>query len=103
EDGIRDDLVTGVKTCALPIFGGRRRPRSDRGDGAEEPRARRRQALDPARMTVAAWICLLFPLAGALAITLAGTRISRRAAGYVRSEERRVGNRWRSLGVGGLV
>ena len=34
-------------------------------------------------MTVAAWICLLFPLAGALAITLAGTRISRRVAGYV--------------------
>src|SRR5207244_5916783 len=22
EDGIRDDLVTGVQTCALPIFGG---------------------------------------------------------------------------------
>jgi NADH-quinone oxidoreductase subunit L len=34
-------------------------------------------------MIVAGWICLLFPLAGALAITLAGTRISRRAAGYV--------------------
>src|SRR5258708_19659642 len=24
EDGIRDDLVTGVQTCALPIFGVRR-------------------------------------------------------------------------------
>src|SRR5258708_8138780 len=23
EDGIRDDLVTGVQTCALPIYGGR--------------------------------------------------------------------------------
>src|SRR5207244_10057453 len=23
EDGIRDDLVTGVQTCALPIFGSR--------------------------------------------------------------------------------
>jgi NADH-quinone oxidoreductase subunit L len=34
-------------------------------------------------MTAAAWTCLLLPLAGALAITLAGTRISRRAAGYV--------------------
>src|SRR5207244_6868841 len=22
EDGIRDDLVTGVQTCALPIYGG---------------------------------------------------------------------------------
>jgi NADH-quinone oxidoreductase subunit L len=31
----------------------------------------------------AAWVCLLSPLAGALLITLAGTRISRRAAGYL--------------------
>jgi NADH-quinone oxidoreductase subunit L len=31
----------------------------------------------------AAWICLLLPLASAVAITLAGTRISRRVAGYV--------------------
>ncbi|HVM18039.1 MAG TPA: NADH-quinone oxidoreductase subunit L [Gaiellaceae bacterium] len=34
-------------------------------------------------MAVGAWICLLAPLAGALLITLAGTRISRRAAGLV--------------------
>ncbi|MDQ4030029.1 MAG: NADH-quinone oxidoreductase subunit L, partial [Actinomycetota bacterium] len=34
-------------------------------------------------MTAAAWVCLFSPLAGALAITLAGTRISRRAAGYL--------------------
>ncbi len=34
-------------------------------------------------MTVGAWICLLSPLAGALLITLAGTRISRRTAGYL--------------------
>src|SRR5207244_6468096 len=32
EDGIRDDLVTGVQTCALPISGG--------GDGAERVRMR---------------------------------------------------------------
>ena len=30
-----------------------------------------------------AWVCLLSPLVGALAITLAGTRISRRAAGLI--------------------
>src|SRR2546425_3784473 len=35
EDGIRDKLVTGVQTCALPIY--RRRPRHARGGG---PRAR---------------------------------------------------------------
>jgi NADH-quinone oxidoreductase subunit L len=32
---------------------------------------------------IAAWICLLLPLASALTITLGGTRISRRLAGYV--------------------
>src|SRR5947208_8924986 len=30
EDGIRDDLVTGVQTCALPICAARRRARSSR-------------------------------------------------------------------------
>jgi NADH-quinone oxidoreductase subunit L len=34
-------------------------------------------------MTTAAWICLLLPLGSTLAITLAGTLASRRAAGYV--------------------
>src|ERR1041385_1389148 len=34
-------------------------------------------------MTVAAWICLALPLAATAAITLAGTAISRRAAGYI--------------------
>ena len=34
-------------------------------------------------MIVAAWICLLAPLGAALAITLAGNRITRRGAGYL--------------------
>jgi NADH-quinone oxidoreductase subunit L len=34
-------------------------------------------------MIVAAWVCLFSPLAAAVAITLGGTRLSRRAAGYV--------------------
>src|SRR3954469_7844187 len=34
-------------------------------------------------MNAAAWTCLLLPLASAIAITLAGTRIPRRVAGYV--------------------
>ena len=34
-------------------------------------------------MVVGGWICLLSPLAGALLITLAGTSISRRAAGWI--------------------
>jgi NADH-quinone oxidoreductase subunit L len=36
-------------------------------------------------MTLASWICLAAPLAGALAITLLGTSISRRVAGYISS------------------
>jgi NADH:ubiquinone oxidoreductase subunit 5 (subunit L)/multisubunit Na+/H+ antiporter MnhA subunit len=34
-------------------------------------------------MNVAAWICLGLPLASVLTITAAGTRISRRGAGYL--------------------
>jgi hypothetical protein len=34
-------------------------------------------------MNAAAWTCLLLPLASAVAITLCGTRISRRMSGYV--------------------
>ena len=34
-------------------------------------------------MTAATWTCLLLPLASAIAITLAGTRISRRLAGWI--------------------
>jgi NADH-quinone oxidoreductase subunit L len=34
-------------------------------------------------MTAAAWVCLALPLASTLAITLAGTHITRRTAGYV--------------------
>jgi NADH:ubiquinone oxidoreductase subunit 5 (subunit L)/multisubunit Na+/H+ antiporter MnhA subunit len=34
-------------------------------------------------MNAAAWACLLLPLGSAVAITLCGTRISRRFAGYI--------------------
>ncbi|MBD0349353.1 MAG: NADH-quinone oxidoreductase subunit L, partial [Thermoleophilia bacterium] len=34
-------------------------------------------------MIAGAWVCLLAPLGGSIAITLAGTRISRRAAAYL--------------------
>src|SRR2546425_9828494 len=42
EDGIRDKLVTGVQTCALPIFSPRRwagRSRSKAAPGRERPSA----------------------------------------------------------------
>src|SRR5437764_1485030 len=34
-------------------------------------------------MRFAPWICLLLPLASTIAITIGGTRISRRLAGYI--------------------
>src|SRR2546422_4048063 len=34
-------------------------------------------------MKAATWVCLLLPLASAVAITFAGTKISRRVAGYI--------------------
>src|SRR3712207_7641992 len=39
EDGIRDIGVTGVQTCALPIwvYANRRGPPADRGPGRAEP------------------------------------------------------------------
>src|SRR3989441_7983994 len=83
EDGIRDKLVTGVQTCALPISGSlrlrvRRRPGwrgggdRSRGDGA-----------DPRRLP-----------RGARAARPAGPPDD--ASGGCRSEERRVGKECRS-------
>src|SRR5206468_7466773 len=85
EDGIRDLIVTGVQTCALPIsaapaFGGRgsvrdhpaARRRAHRGLRVRRARGARRQAAD----------------AAALAPHSAGH--------HARSEERRVGKECRS-------
>src|SRR5947208_16761530 len=66
EDGIRDDLVTGVQTCALPISGG------GRGTAIRFPRK-----VPGKRMAV--------PLPP-----------PEPAAPRIRSEERRVGKEWRS-------
>src|SRR5207247_7209343 len=85
EDGIRDPLVTGVQTCALPI----------------SPVARRRLAIlsfiSAARVSVisssnssAQWA-----VGGAAPAFPMGLRSLRNAAG-MRSEERRVGKEWRS-------
>src|SRR2546423_11849871 len=70
EDGIRDKLVTGVQTCALPI-------------SARELLVGR-QPVERARSSRAA------------SRSDARTRISRGPAGVKRSEERRVGKECRS-------
>src|SRR5256885_11898454 len=36
EDGIRDYKVTGVQTCALPIYGGERHGQEDEGQGRHQ-------------------------------------------------------------------
>src|SRR5205823_11795259 len=73
EDGIRDKLVTGVQTCALPIL---------RIAVVEELRSRRRPHAATAQLFARA------RLARRSAIGVAG--------GEERSEERRVGKEWRS-------
>src|SRR5205823_7026588 len=76
EDGIRDKLVTGVQTCALPIFqpdgpSASGRPSLPHADGVAADRAHPRQ----------------------------GRRVDRapdRDRRALRSEERRVGKEWRT-------
>src|SRR5207244_4879015 len=80
ESGIRDDLVTGVQTCALPIYDDRR--------GAAEP------AFDPSRAARRGHVSgqddhadgTREPVAAAPRLPL---RVPR--GGQTRSEERRVG------------
>src|SRR5258708_24609128 len=81
EDGIRDDLVTGVQTCALPIC-------ADRRLGAAQGRVGPRLLSRPA------------PKAKCYTFNQRGTRGTAPAAAgargnpaQIRSEERRVGKR----------
>ncbi len=65
---------------------GRRRPGADRRHVPATPSARRRPPENTARadgVIAAAWVCLLSPLAAALAITSAGRALPRRAAGWI--------------------
>src|SRR5205085_7118561 len=96
EDGIRDLTVTGVQTCALPIWPHHFVSRSDRA--VRRPRADRAAGALPCRVDAA---LAVLRVSGA---GRAGRRLCDAAAadhpGHVlaaaRSEERRVGN------VGGL-
>src|SRR5688500_20009147 len=86
EDGIRDYKVTGVQTCALPIWPGRAGSGSlDKSQGAGS------QGLS-------------VPVEGGADRASEPGVVERhhvRTAGVgVRSEERRVGREWRSWGVG---
>src|SRR5258708_15233197 len=83
EDGIRDDLVTGVQTCALPISSCFRTETSGSPPGAGSRRANpnRRPLPASSRKSWAAAVSRLVPTSG---------------LGTERSEERRVGKECRS-------
>src|SRR5438552_8781842 len=96
EEGIRDDLVTGVQTCALPISsGGPAAPWSPRFEPSHHLRASAAVTFqvigDPG------WLVPTFTSGSAV-------RRSRARKSYItrwRSEERRVGKEWRSWREGG--
>src|SRR5207244_9005557 len=88
EDGIRDDLVTGVQTCALPIFQSELVPP---GPGAPiSPRARH------TCFEVADYDAMKTTLEREGITYVENTQPGGRV--QMRSEERRVGKEWRAGG-----
>src|SRR5438552_12612424 len=86
EDGIRDDLVTGVQTCALPIF------RSPKDSGS-----RVLGAVAIAAVTLVAGGVLIASAAPDGIWSLVGKLgLTAQTAPWLRSEERRVGKEGRS-------
>src|SRR5437762_3921513 len=92
EDGIRDTSVTGVQTCALPIY----------------------DTLQSAAMTARRWLTLIVCIAIAHGLffiwyqrpdwhTQWLDQVGYRRLGQVRSEERRVGKEWGCRGGRGCV
>src|SRR5207244_10383698 len=95
EDGIRDDLVTGVQTCALPIckiiidtYGGMAR----HGGGAFSGK-------DPSKVDRSAAYAMRWVAKNVVAAELAD-RCEAQVAYAIRSEERRVGKEGRCGGGG---
>src|SRR3712207_6912568 len=84
EDGIRDIGVTGVQTCALPIYTGHEEDLHGRTVPPEGDRSGR-----PGVSAVRPW---------ARATVRPGAPEPPRRTGRFRSEERRVGKEWRSRG-----
>src|SRR5206468_6224785 len=93
EDGIRDLIVTGVQTCALPISYGKLHRRGQYGivrlkDQIKKAATELRQ-IDPFPRRGEKY---LDDLAADGLVATAGSD----ATGCIRSEERRVGKEWRS-------
>src|SRR5207245_7626552 len=90
EDGIRDATVTGVRTCALPIY-----PRERQGAGGRE------EAADVAAEGEHGAHAHQEPAHAALVELAARRHPDRELTRQERSEERRVGKEGRSGRVGG--
>src|SRR5205823_7261728 len=95
EDGIRDKLVTGVQTCALPIWVhrfGLSHGRHGKRGSSEHRRRRLRQVAraPPSAVRRRPSSALVAPTG------VAGPRLRRR------SEERRVGKEWRARRATGV-
>src|SRR5205823_12087095 len=97
EDGIRDKLVTGVQTCALPIFP--MRPGPPPGAIYDEAAARLAAVLD--RGDDIAFLCQGDPLFYGSFAGIMIRLVPRYSVTVVRSEERRVGKGWRCRWVRG--
>src|SRR5207245_4968547 len=87
EDGIRDATVTGVQTCALPIW-----PKPKRWT-KQTIFPRRRKPPRSKSVTASRWQQTIL---SASSLRKANTRAARRTALVLRSEERRVGEERRS-------
>src|SRR5206468_5244461 len=89
EDGIRDLIVTGVQTCALPIFSRREQP--DWKSTPPLPGRLHRHQTHQEKRTIARRLNARVP-----PVVPATDQIPPACCGVVRSEERRVGKQCRS-------
>src|SRR5205823_8507806 len=100
EDGIRDKLVTGVQTCALPILAVVSAALGGTTETPVDPSCRRRPCLSEHNLqqlsALAAECRGLFGKPQDIEWAISGERVW-----LLRSEERRVGKGWRERGCAG--
>src|SRR5699024_12185580 len=95
--GIRDRNVTGVQTCALPIFAGDVRPPLEEGAGVHP---RRGMALEEDLVAAAGMVLAAEEVVEPDLVEGGGSRVGGDVSAHgdvrsLRSEERRVGKEWR--------
>src|SRR5207244_10312940 len=97
EDGIRDDLVTGVQTCALPIC-----PVAAVIDDHLSPQLIGEDVLASERLADMMFrLTKPYGSTGLASYAISAVDLALWDARGKRSEERRVGKEWRAGGVGG--